>query len=91
MHNLYGLFYVLNVVKDKWQSLYSNYKKLKDYREDISNNEDYFGMTSKYKDLYIPPDMLSMYFNKLDKFLSQIIVCTQSYTPLSYNGQRRLA
>jgi hypothetical protein len=33
--------------KDKWQSLFGDYKKIKDYCSATGNNEDYFHMSSK--------------------------------------------
>jgi hypothetical protein len=33
--------------KDKWQVMFSDYKKVNDYRSGTGNNEDYFRMSSK--------------------------------------------
>ena len=58
--------------KEKWATMYGDYKKLKDYKLATSHNEDYFKMTSKRrKELTLPANFVSFHFNEMDKFLSQ--------------------
>jgi hypothetical protein len=57
--------------KEKWTTMYGDYKKLKDYRSAIGHSKDYFKMTSKRrKELTLPANFVSFHFNKMDKFLS---------------------
>jgi hypothetical protein len=41
--------------KDKWQVLFSDYKKIGDYKNGTGNSEDYFRMSSRRrKELNLP-------------------------------------
>ena len=58
--------------KDKWQGLLEDYKKIKDYKDATGCNEDYFRMGSKWrKELCLPANFSSSYFNEMDRFLHE--------------------
>jgi hypothetical protein len=58
--------------KDKWQSLFSDYKKIKDYRSAIGSNEDFFSMGSKLrKELTLPWNFCPQHFREMDWFVHQ--------------------
>ena len=58
--------------KDKWQTLFAEYKKISDYRSATGNTEDYFHMSAKRrKELTLPPNFSSSHFQEMEKFLSQ--------------------
>ena len=56
--------------KDKWQGLFGEYKKIKDYNDTTRCNEDYFRMGSKRrKELCLPANFCSNYHKEMDRFL----------------------
>jgi hypothetical protein len=58
--------------RDKWQTLFSDYKKIYDYKGATGNNEDYFRMSSRRrKELMLPPNFVHAHFQEMQKFLSQ--------------------
>jgi hypothetical protein len=60
------------VCKDKWQTLFADYKKISDYRSATRSREDYFHMPSKRrKELILPSNLCSFHFREMEKFLSQ--------------------
>jgi hypothetical protein len=60
------------VCKDKWQTLFADYKKINDYRSATGNTEDYFHMSGKRrKELTLPLNFCSSHFREMEKFLSQ--------------------
>jgi hypothetical protein len=58
--------------KDKWQTLFADYKKISDYKGATGNREDYFYMGSKRrKELTLPPNFCASHYREMEKFLSQ--------------------
>jgi hypothetical protein len=58
--------------KDKWQGLFGEYKKIKDYNDATGCNEDYFRMGSKRrKELCLPANFCSSHYKEMDRFLHQ--------------------
>jgi hypothetical protein len=58
--------------KDKWQTLFEDYKKISDYKAATRSTEDYFYMASKRrKELTLPSKFCSSHFRKMEKFLNQ--------------------
>jgi hypothetical protein len=58
--------------RDKWQTLFGEYKKIFDYKGRTGNNEDYFRMASKRrKDLGLPVNFCSSQYRDMERFLSQ--------------------
>lgn len=63
---------VAHACKDKWTTLFSDYKKLFDYKTETELHEDYFRMSSKRsKELYLPPNFSSTHDRDMDRFLHQ--------------------
>ena len=58
--------------KDKWQTLFADFKKISDYKGATGNREDYFHMANKRrKELTLPPNFCASHFREMEKFLSQ--------------------
>jgi hypothetical protein len=58
--------------KDKWNTLYGDYKKVKDYMGATGNSEDYFQISSKRrKELTFPACFWQSQFNEMDHFLKE--------------------
>jgi hypothetical protein len=58
--------------RDKWQTLFAEYKKIYDYKRRSGNNEDYFRMASKRrKDLGLPANFCGTQYRDMERFLSQ--------------------
>jgi hypothetical protein len=58
--------------KDKWQTLFTDFKKICDYKAATGSREDYFHMGSKRRnELTLPPNFCSSHFREMEKFLSQ--------------------
>jgi hypothetical protein len=58
--------------KDKWQTLFADFKKISDYKGATGNSEDYFHMANKRrKELTLPPNFCSSHFWEMEKFLGQ--------------------
>jgi hypothetical protein len=58
--------------KDKWQTLFADYKKISDYKGATGSREDYFHMTSKRrKDLTLPPNFCASHYKEMEKFLRE--------------------
>jgi hypothetical protein len=58
--------------KDKWQVLFSDYKKIVDYRKGTGHNEDYFRMGSRRKkEVNLPPNFCPQHFKEMERFLHQ--------------------
>jgi hypothetical protein len=56
--------------KDKWQGLFGDYKKIKDYKDATGCNKDYFGMGfKKRKELYLPANFCMSHYKEMDRFL----------------------
>jgi hypothetical protein len=49
--------------KDKWQTFFTDYKKISDYKAATGSSEDYFHMAGKRrKELTLPPNFCSSHF-----------------------------
>jgi hypothetical protein len=58
--------------KDNWQVLFSDYKKIVDYRKGTGHNEDYFRMGSRRrKEVNLPPNFCPQHFKEMERFLHQ--------------------
>jgi hypothetical protein len=58
--------------KDKWQVLFSDYKKINDYRSGTGHNGDYFRMHSRRrKELNLPTNFCQTYFKEMERFMYQ--------------------
>jgi hypothetical protein len=58
--------------KDKWQVLFSDYKKIGDYKNGTGNSEDYFRMSSRRrKELNLPSNFCPAYFKEMERFFHQ--------------------
>jgi hypothetical protein len=58
--------------KDKWQTLFADFKKISDYKSATGSHEDYFHMpTKRRKDLTLPANFCSTHYREMEKFLSQ--------------------
>jgi hypothetical protein len=58
--------------KDKWNTLYGDYKKVKDYMGAIGNSKDYFQLSSKRrKELTLAACFWRSQFNEMDRFLKE--------------------
>ena len=58
--------------KDKWVSLYADYKRIKDYKHNTGYNEEYFNMSApRRKELGLPMNLQQVHYNQMDRFLTQ--------------------
>jgi hypothetical protein len=58
--------------KDKWASLYADYKHVKDYKKTTRYNKDYFNMsTSQRKELGLLLNLQQVHYNQMDCFFTQ--------------------
>jgi hypothetical protein len=58
--------------KDKWQVLFSDYKKISDYKSGTGHNEEYFRMPSKRrKELNLPSNFCPSHYKEMERFLHQ--------------------
>jgi hypothetical protein len=57
--------------RDKWQTLFSEYKKICDYKGATGSSEDYFRMSSRrHKELTLPANFAHVHYCEMHKFLS---------------------
>jgi hypothetical protein len=58
--------------KDKWQTLFADYKKISGYKAPTRSREDSFHIASKrHKELTLPPNFCSGHYREMEKFLNQ--------------------
>ena len=62
----------IGACRNKWQTLFGEYKKIFDYKGRTGNNEEYFRMASKRKkELRLPANFCSSQYWNMERFLSQ--------------------
>jgi hypothetical protein len=58
--------------KNKWKTLFADFKKISNYKSATGSREDYFHMpTKRRKDLTLPANFCSTHYKEMEKFLSQ--------------------